>query len=72
MPINVQVIGSWLGESTILHVAALLESVSTVRGLHPTLRSTEALGIPVPGARLAMPASMTGLNMVAPGALVET
>jgi aspartyl-tRNA(Asn)/glutamyl-tRNA(Gln) amidotransferase subunit A len=37
LPINVQVVGSWLAESTILHVASLLESVSPVRGLHPTL-----------------------------------
>jgi aspartyl-tRNA(Asn)/glutamyl-tRNA(Gln) amidotransferase subunit A len=37
MPINVQVVGSWLAESTILHVASLLESVSPVRGLHPIL-----------------------------------
>ena len=37
LPINVQIVGSWLAESTILHVASLLESVSQVRGLHPTL-----------------------------------
>jgi aspartyl-tRNA(Asn)/glutamyl-tRNA(Gln) amidotransferase subunit A len=37
LPINVQIVGSWLAESTILHVASLLESVSPVRGLHPTL-----------------------------------
>jgi aspartyl-tRNA(Asn)/glutamyl-tRNA(Gln) amidotransferase subunit A len=37
MPINVQLVGSWLAESTILHVASLLESVSTVRNLHPSL-----------------------------------
>jgi aspartyl-tRNA(Asn)/glutamyl-tRNA(Gln) amidotransferase subunit A len=37
LPINVQVVGSWLAESTILHVASLLESVSPVRYLHPTL-----------------------------------
>jgi hypothetical protein len=37
LPINIQVVGSWLAESTILHVASLLETVSTVRGLHPTL-----------------------------------
>jgi aspartyl-tRNA(Asn)/glutamyl-tRNA(Gln) amidotransferase subunit A len=37
LPINVQVVGAWQAESTILHVAALLESVSTVRDLHPTL-----------------------------------
>ncbi len=37
LPINVQIVGSWQAESTILHVASLLESVSEVRGLHPTL-----------------------------------
>jgi aspartyl-tRNA(Asn)/glutamyl-tRNA(Gln) amidotransferase subunit A len=37
MPINVQLVGSWLAESTILHVASLLESVSAVRDLHPSL-----------------------------------
>jgi aspartyl-tRNA(Asn)/glutamyl-tRNA(Gln) amidotransferase subunit A len=37
LPINVQIVGSWLAESTILHVASLLESVSTVRASHPQL-----------------------------------
>jgi aspartyl-tRNA(Asn)/glutamyl-tRNA(Gln) amidotransferase subunit A len=37
LPINVQFVGSWLAESTILHVASLLESVSPVRGLRPAL-----------------------------------
>lgn len=37
LPINVQIVGSWLAESTILHVASLLEGVSTVRNLHPSL-----------------------------------
>ena len=37
LPINVQVIGSWHAESTILHVASLLEQVSSVRDLHPKL-----------------------------------
>ncbi len=36
MPINVQVVGAWQAESTILHVASLLEAVSPVRGLRPT------------------------------------
>jgi aspartyl-tRNA(Asn)/glutamyl-tRNA(Gln) amidotransferase subunit A len=35
LPIAVQVVGSWLAEPTILHVASLLESVSTVYSLHP-------------------------------------
>lgn len=37
LPINVQIVGKWQAESTILHVASLLEGVSTLRGLHPTL-----------------------------------
>jgi aspartyl-tRNA(Asn)/glutamyl-tRNA(Gln) amidotransferase subunit A len=37
LPINVQIVGSWLAESTILHVASLLEGVSQVRSLHPSL-----------------------------------
>lgn len=37
LPINVQIVGKWLAESTILHVASLLESVSKVRDLRPTL-----------------------------------
>lgn len=37
LPINVQIVGKWQAESTILHIASLLEAVSPVRGLHPTL-----------------------------------
>jgi len=37
LPINVQVVGKWQAESTILHVASLLESISPVRNLHPKL-----------------------------------
>ncbi|MCZ2498853.1 amidase [Xylophilus sp. Kf1] len=37
MPIGVQLVGGWLAESTILQVASLLESVSSVRELHPSL-----------------------------------
>lgn len=37
LPINVQLVSSWLAESTILHLASLLESVSAVRNLHPDL-----------------------------------
>jgi aspartyl-tRNA(Asn)/glutamyl-tRNA(Gln) amidotransferase subunit A len=37
LPINVQVVGNWQAESTILHLASLLESISTVRNLHPNL-----------------------------------
>ena len=37
LPINVQLVGSWLAESTILHLALLLESVSPVRDLHPNI-----------------------------------
>jgi aspartyl-tRNA(Asn)/glutamyl-tRNA(Gln) amidotransferase subunit A len=37
MPINVQIVGKWQAESTILHVASLLEGVSLVRNLHPDI-----------------------------------
>jgi aspartyl-tRNA(Asn)/glutamyl-tRNA(Gln) amidotransferase subunit A len=37
LPINVQIVGSWLAESTIIHVASLLEGVSPVRDLRPDL-----------------------------------
>jgi aspartyl-tRNA(Asn)/glutamyl-tRNA(Gln) amidotransferase subunit A len=37
LPINVQVVGAWQAESTILHVASLLETVSPVRGLFPDI-----------------------------------
>jgi len=37
LPINVQLVGSWHAESTILHLASLLESVSPVRNLHPNI-----------------------------------
>ena len=35
LPINVQVVGSWHAESTILYLASLLERVSTVKDLRP-------------------------------------
>jgi aspartyl-tRNA(Asn)/glutamyl-tRNA(Gln) amidotransferase subunit A len=37
MPIGVQIVGGWQAESTILHVASLLEQVSPVRELRPVL-----------------------------------
>ncbi|MEZ3498543.1 amidase [Pantoea sp. KPR_PJ] len=37
MPINVQIVGKWHDEPLILHVAALLEAVSPVKGSHPSL-----------------------------------
>ncbi|AYN96676.1 amidase [Pseudomonas sp. LTJR-52] len=37
LPINVQIVGKWQAESTILHVASLLEAVSSVRDLRPSL-----------------------------------
>jgi aspartyl-tRNA(Asn)/glutamyl-tRNA(Gln) amidotransferase subunit A len=37
LPINVQLVGSWHAERTILHLASLLESVSTVSDLRPVL-----------------------------------
>ncbi|KND61923.1 Aspartyl-tRNA(Asn) amidotransferase subunit A Glutamyl-tRNA(Gln) amidotransferase subunit A [Candidatus Burkholderia verschuerenii] len=35
LPVGVQLVSPWLAESTILHLGALLESVSPVRDLHP-------------------------------------
>ncbi|MET4726141.1 aspartyl-tRNA(Asn)/glutamyl-tRNA(Gln) amidotransferase subunit A [Bradyrhizobium japonicum] len=37
LPIGVQVVSSWLAEPTVLKVASLLEEVSPVRDLHPTI-----------------------------------
>ncbi|MCJ2073254.1 amidase [Methylobacterium sp. J-030] len=37
LPINVQVVGSWQAETTILHAASVLERVSPVRGLRASL-----------------------------------
>jgi aspartyl-tRNA(Asn)/glutamyl-tRNA(Gln) amidotransferase subunit A len=37
LPINVQIVGKWQAETTVLHVASLLESVSPTRGMHPQL-----------------------------------
>ncbi|SNS69757.1 aspartyl-tRNA(Asn)/glutamyl-tRNA(Gln) amidotransferase subunit A [Asanoa hainanensis] len=37
MPIGVQLVANWHAESTILHLAALLESMSPVRDLHPAI-----------------------------------
>jgi aspartyl-tRNA(Asn)/glutamyl-tRNA(Gln) amidotransferase subunit A len=37
LPINVQVVGKWQAESTILHLASLLEGVSPVRNLYPDI-----------------------------------
>lgn len=37
LPIGVQLVSSWWAESTILHLAALLETASPVRDLHPDI-----------------------------------
>jgi aspartyl-tRNA(Asn)/glutamyl-tRNA(Gln) amidotransferase subunit A len=37
LPIGVQIVSSWLAESTVLDVAARLEAASPVRDLHPAL-----------------------------------
>lgn len=37
LPINVQIVASWLAESTLLYVASLLETISPVKDLHPTI-----------------------------------
>lgn len=35
LPIGVQLVSRWFAESTILHLASLLETASPVRDLHP-------------------------------------
>jgi aspartyl-tRNA(Asn)/glutamyl-tRNA(Gln) amidotransferase subunit A len=37
LPINVQIVGKWQAESTILHLASLLEGVNPARNLHPDI-----------------------------------
>jgi aspartyl-tRNA(Asn)/glutamyl-tRNA(Gln) amidotransferase subunit A len=37
LPIGVQLVSSWLAESTVLRLASLLETASTVRDLHPDI-----------------------------------
>jgi len=37
LPIGVQIVSSWLAESTVLKVASALEEVSPVRNLHPAI-----------------------------------
>jgi aspartyl-tRNA(Asn)/glutamyl-tRNA(Gln) amidotransferase subunit A len=37
LPIGVQLVSPWMAESTILHLASLLEAVSPVRGRYPNL-----------------------------------
>jgi aspartyl-tRNA(Asn)/glutamyl-tRNA(Gln) amidotransferase subunit A len=37
MPIGVQLVATWHAESTILHLASLLEPLSPVRDQHPAL-----------------------------------
>jgi aspartyl-tRNA(Asn)/glutamyl-tRNA(Gln) amidotransferase subunit A len=37
LPIGVQLVSRWFAESTILHLASLLETVSPVRDLHPNI-----------------------------------
>jgi aspartyl-tRNA(Asn)/glutamyl-tRNA(Gln) amidotransferase subunit A len=37
LPIGVQLVSTWFAESTILHLASLLEKASPVRDLHPKI-----------------------------------
>ena len=38
LPVGVQIVSGWLAKPTVLHVAARLQSVSSVAGLRPDLR----------------------------------
>jgi len=37
LPIGVQLVSNWFAESTVLHLASLLETASPVRDLHPNI-----------------------------------
>lgn len=37
LPINVQIVGAWQAEATVLHIASLLEGVSSAKNLFPDL-----------------------------------
>jgi len=37
LPIGVQLVSRWMAESTVLHLASVLEAASPVRGLHPAI-----------------------------------
>lgn len=37
LPINIQIVGKWLDEYTILQIASALENISPVTGLHPNI-----------------------------------
>lgn len=41
LPINIQITGKWHDEATILAIAARLEALSPVKGLHPALLTDE-------------------------------
>ena len=43
LPIGVQLVSPWLAESTILHLGSLLESLSPVRDLHPSMANMGVL-----------------------------
>jgi aspartyl-tRNA(Asn)/glutamyl-tRNA(Gln) amidotransferase subunit A len=43
LPISVQLVAPWLAESTILHLGSLLEGVSPVRNLHPSMANMGVL-----------------------------
>jgi aspartyl-tRNA(Asn)/glutamyl-tRNA(Gln) amidotransferase subunit A len=38
LPIGVQLVSNWFAESTVLHLASLLETASPVRDLHPAIQ----------------------------------
>jgi len=52
LPIKMQIVGKWQAESTILHVAPLLESISPARASSDVLRRN-APGAMLPGVIVA-------------------
>ncbi|MGV0138517.1 amidase family protein [Burkholderia gladioli] len=43
LPIGAQIVAPWMAESTLLHLASLLEAVSPVRGLRPDVSKLSSI-----------------------------
>ncbi len=54
LPIGAQIVAPWMAESTLLHLASLLEAVSPVRGLRPDVSKLSSIvDPPIPSSRIA-------------------